>query len=331
MSSSPTIRDLAARAGVSTATVSNALNGRGKVSEAKRAEIRRLADEMGYRPNLALAALAAKRFKHRAPGELARVAVLTRTRQPGNALDARFEKPFARHGFAVEHIDTMKHPEARKLSRQLYEQGIQAVVVHRCLEDPAYFGDFDFKSFAVLSFDQRFSQRFPGYHLMRVSRMLVFFDLWEHMLERGYRRIGAVLYEHPERRPGNERLLAALARCRERTSEADRVPPLLFNHLDQTHLGDLSEALPRWAEEHRPDALILFGPILLAYSQPTGLPYALLTGGAGERSGYRDGFDEMGEQAATFIETMIRSGKRGLPEHSLEMVVKPKWHEGGSL
>ena len=45
------IRELARRSGVSTATVSRALNDRAEVSEATRARIRRLASELGYAPN----------------------------------------------------------------------------------------------------------------------------------------------------------------------------------------------------------------------------------------------------------------------------------------
>ena len=45
------IRELARRSGVSTATVSRALNDRAEVSEATRERIRRLAAELGYAPN----------------------------------------------------------------------------------------------------------------------------------------------------------------------------------------------------------------------------------------------------------------------------------------
>ena len=61
---SVTLHDIALRAGVSVATVSLALRGRGEISR-KRAEfIRALAVEMGYRPNPMLAALASKRFSN---------------------------------------------------------------------------------------------------------------------------------------------------------------------------------------------------------------------------------------------------------------------------
>lgn len=44
-----TIRDVAERAGVSVTTVSNAVNGRGRLPEATREHVRAVADELGYR------------------------------------------------------------------------------------------------------------------------------------------------------------------------------------------------------------------------------------------------------------------------------------------
>ncbi|MEW1937981.1 LacI family DNA-binding transcriptional regulator [Dietzia maris] len=51
------IREVAARAGVSTATVSLALNGTGRISDLTRARVRRAAEELGYRPAPGAAAL----------------------------------------------------------------------------------------------------------------------------------------------------------------------------------------------------------------------------------------------------------------------------------
>ena len=47
----PTIKDIAARAGISYATVSRALNGKYGVSEETRSKVIAIAEEMGYRPN----------------------------------------------------------------------------------------------------------------------------------------------------------------------------------------------------------------------------------------------------------------------------------------
>ncbi len=47
-----TLQDIAERLGVSVATVSRALSGAGGVSDATRQRVRRIADEMGYHPNV---------------------------------------------------------------------------------------------------------------------------------------------------------------------------------------------------------------------------------------------------------------------------------------
>lgn len=62
----PTIRDVAARAGVSIGTVSNVLTGRKAVHPATRAAIDRAIAELGYTPNLAARTLIARRGRARA-------------------------------------------------------------------------------------------------------------------------------------------------------------------------------------------------------------------------------------------------------------------------
>lgn len=57
----PTIADVARRAGVSTAVVSYALNGKPGVSEATRERVMRVADECGWRPSVAARSLSRHR------------------------------------------------------------------------------------------------------------------------------------------------------------------------------------------------------------------------------------------------------------------------------
>lgn len=52
-----TIKDIAAIAGVSTATVSNAFSGKGNISDSKKEEIIQIADKFGYVPNATARAL----------------------------------------------------------------------------------------------------------------------------------------------------------------------------------------------------------------------------------------------------------------------------------
>ncbi|HHU54166.1 MAG TPA: LacI family transcriptional regulator [Clostridiaceae bacterium] len=59
-----TIKDIAKRAGVSYATVSRALNNKADVNENTRKMIVKLAEKMGYRPNVIAQSLVTKRTKH---------------------------------------------------------------------------------------------------------------------------------------------------------------------------------------------------------------------------------------------------------------------------
>lgn len=58
-----TIKDIAQKAGVSRGTVDRVLHNRGKVAPEKAEEIRRIAEELGYQPNIAGRGLAARK-KH---------------------------------------------------------------------------------------------------------------------------------------------------------------------------------------------------------------------------------------------------------------------------
>jgi DNA-binding LacI/PurR family transcriptional regulator len=55
------IKDVAREAGVSTTTVSHALSGKGRLPDETRARVRRIAEEMGYRPSPVARSLAAGR------------------------------------------------------------------------------------------------------------------------------------------------------------------------------------------------------------------------------------------------------------------------------
>jgi len=58
-----TIKDIADKAGVNKSTVSRALSGKGVISEDKRTEISRIADELGYIPNASAKILAGEKAK----------------------------------------------------------------------------------------------------------------------------------------------------------------------------------------------------------------------------------------------------------------------------
>lgn len=96
-----TLRDVALRAGVSTAATSQALNDRGNLSDDTRARIKAIAAELGYRPNRSAAALRQGRtmsigFVMAEDAAVSRRRAVQRTRQLGALVSA-----CAARGFTV--------------------------------------------------------------------------------------------------------------------------------------------------------------------------------------------------------------------------------------
>lgn len=96
-----TLRDVALRAGVSTAATSQALNDRGSLSDDTRARIKAAAAELGYRPNRSAAALRHGRtmsigFVMAEDAAVSRRRAVQRTRQLGALVSA-----CATHGFTA--------------------------------------------------------------------------------------------------------------------------------------------------------------------------------------------------------------------------------------
>ena len=107
-----TLRDLAQKAGVSHVTISRALRNDPSISTARRAEVKKLAAAMGYRPDPSLSALAAYRFTKQSHKIQSALAWLNRYQDPRQwrkfgelrAYWSGAEKAADRFGYHLEEI-----------------------------------------------------------------------------------------------------------------------------------------------------------------------------------------------------------------------------------
>ncbi len=253
------IHDIAKAAGVSVGTVSRALNNRPEVAPATRRRIADIAKRLGYRPNKLLGALAAKRFKGHPAARALPVALLTRggAQSLGRSWGAQFHEVCERQGFEVTIFETLDHPKAAALSRQLYHRGFSGLFFSRVIVQDDYWSGFDFSPFALISMDEGFARLHPGIPLVRHTPFASVARAWQALRDNGYRRISAVLFDPPERSLYTMRILACCRYYLMEMPARDRVEPFLVPGFDRGAVEQAKATLPEWIRSRKIEALIL--------------------------------------------------------------------------
>ncbi|MBU3664987.1 MAG: LacI family transcriptional regulator [Chthoniobacterales bacterium] len=248
----PTQRDIARALDLSQAAVSQALNGRGKLSASVRRRVADYAEKHGYRIDPALAALAAYRTGKREPGYLGTVAWLTNfSRAEGWKIGTFVEYHRGAAAFLREHgyeLETFWMGEAgmtpRRMEDILKARGIECILV--CpQEQPGTVTDWDFSEFSVVTFG--FTLERPRFHMVTAQGFISMRVLFESLHRRGRRAIGFAYGEQIERRAQGAWLGGFLV-AQLLQNGGRKIPPL--------RCDNLPERFERWLNRHRPDAVI---------------------------------------------------------------------------
>lgn len=250
---SPSLRQIANRAGVSTMTVSRALRGLPKVSETQRARIRKIAEEMGYRPDPKLSQLMAHLRQGRAVASTSNLAWLTPHDDEPQGGDLDYRRGLldgARHraeslGYTLDVISFHKGGlKPGRCRRILESRGIQGVVISPLGSRDQFF-EVPLNGFAVASIG--FALESPRFH--RVGEN--FFEDTQTALTRlsarGCRRIGVVLSMDPKQHMVEHVLGAWAGWC-----VRERMPmpaPLVCTPLRQTDVRD-------WCKREKPEGIV---------------------------------------------------------------------------
>jgi DNA-binding LacI/PurR family transcriptional regulator len=238
----PTLRQLALLAGVSVASMSHALSGKGKLAAATRKRLRALAAEQGYHPRPALAALGGMRRGggHASTG-MSLLGILDDGPAPPDDLIAAAQTM----GYYARAIRVGTTPAA-ELQRQLLAAGAVGVVLGRLTRSDLFLHAWD--DLAVVC-TRAIPPQCP-YHRVCGDPIDAVWRAWSHLRSLGCTRIGAVLFGHrPTIQDDHERLGAALAAQHELGGGA--IPPFTGAFNDDAGVA-------QWAQEHRPDGLLAF-------------------------------------------------------------------------
>lgn len=186
------LADIAERAGVSTATVSRALNTPEKVTPAVRERVLQTVEELNWVPHGAAKALAT--HKTRTIGAI--------TDTLGNANVAAELEALQQHLMAAGYVlliacSGLDERKELEQVRKMIERGIDALVLHHAeSHSPALWKLLEVQQ--VPAIITRAAVEVPGYTTVGYSAYTAFRELTSHLLKLGHERFGLMMITSPQ-------------------------------------------------------------------------------------------------------------------------------------
>lgn len=331
-----TTRQIAALTGVSSTTVSMALRDHPKISAATRRRVKRIAAQLGYRPDPDVSKLMLhlrSRRKRCFQSTLCALTTITESNEQAYAAalirGARQRADSLGYGFSVMRIADDQAPRA-DLQRVLRSRGVEGLLLLPVSTPRAFSDLLNWNEFSVVS--ATYGVLAPQFHRVvphQFSNMLL---LCRHLKELGYRRIGLVIDSEHDVRVHHS--FSAAVSWQAILGGTDFVRPLIY---DSTH----SENLRLWFECERPDVIIPAGTDderliaeQLGLRVPGPVGFATTSVGATPSlplAGIDERVADIGARAIELLAGMIQRGEKGIPTVPTVMMVEGSWIDGQSV
>ena len=336
----PTLRSLAAEAGVSVTTMSFALRDSREVSAATRKRLQQLASARGYRSNPLVAALFSRVRTRRPLGDHHVIAYLntwwpkqawetcnTKTGQFRGAAQRAAEMGFRLENFWL-HEPGMT---PARLAQILKARGIRGVLIGP-LQNQNESIDFPWEDFALATIG--YSLHAPAVSRACHAHFRGMYRAMDELIARGYERIGYVTSKDFEERV-NSLWGAAYRFNQQRLSAKNRIEPLIFDAEAEPGI------LQRWLKTARPDAIVNALPgvfELLTEAKlkaPGDLGFVHLDLPTHLKRAKVAGVDQLweivGAGTLELVASQLYSNTCGLPNHPVTQLVEGAWVEGRTL
>lgn len=339
---SPTIRQLAALAGVSRSTVSLALRNHPSLPADTRARIQKLAAAHGYRQDSVVSSLMAQLRTSRAKRSVERIAYFTtwdtgdgwRKSDNENNFFTGACKRAEKLGYEIEHI-WAREPgvTTARLSKILYTRSIRGIILAP-FANPRSHITMDWKHFATAAISHTLVR--PLVNRASHAHYNGMFLALRQLRHHGYRRIGfATRLEQSERVASS--WLAALLVYQQTIPEGNRIKPLLspvsvHDVMDKAAFND-------WVRREKPDAVVsnlaeVLDLLLGAgFRVPEDIGYASidLTNTRVPWSGVDQQAQEVGAATVDLVVTQLQNNEFGLPKYPKTVNIDGIWREGNTL
>lgn len=332
-----TLQDIARRAGVSKMTVSLALRGHPDAAAKTRDRLRRLAEEMGYRPNPLIVANMAQLRAGRPAAFAGTIAFAGHGDSPArNTTNVQSHRIFggARRraealGYKIEWF-SLGEPavDGRRLSDILKARGIFGVVLGADGVLPPN-RHLDWSSFALAAIGRteigRELHRTMGDYYRAVR------EACHRCRARGYRRIGlAVSREHDTAHQNLHR--SAFLGSQSEWPRAEHVAPLIADRWEP-------QSFLEWVKRRRPEVVMVAYDDPISWIRDAGLripeDIGVIRPHVNDRGLGVAGFlfedAELGAAAVDLVVEQLNHNERGVPEVVKRVLLPGRWFEGRSL
>ncbi|MES2477146.1 MAG: LacI family DNA-binding transcriptional regulator [Verrucomicrobiota bacterium] len=333
------LRDIAKLVGVSHVTVSLALRDNPQVSAAMREKIKKVADEVGYRPDPMLSALSSYRRSKASASFRSVIGWLNAWKDPDQLrgyeeFDAYWNGAYQaaeKLGYRLEEFRLGNGCSPARLHQILSARGIRGLLLPPHSKHPDW-GDFPWDSYFVVKFGRSLHQ--PQTHLATADQVLNTVTAFEKMMELGYQRIGFVTNE-PYLRVHGHLFEAGFVIAQHSVEKSRQLPVLSLVGLnaDQT-----TKHLRAWVKKHKPDAIFsdirqirsLLDKAALNVPEDVALATTTLID-TGVDSGIDQHPEEIGRVGMLLLNSIINDRAIGTPQIFRQVLVEGSWVAGSSM
>lgn len=332
------MRDIARKIGVSHVTVSLALRDHPRISAAMRRKVREVAEEIGYRPDPRLTALANYRKGKSETSTPAGIAWINAWPDPSKLRSYRefdlywkgASAAAEKYGYRLEEFRLGEDYPPQRLHRVLSTRGIRGLLLPPQDPQPEW-DDFPWSGYSVVRAGSPLQS--PRCHLVTADHLANMMLAFEKIRERGYKRIGFVT--DGRETPRGHLVESGYRTARRLVDESDRVPVLVMNAFQQ---AEHQEVLAAWLANHKADAILTNMAGLPAMLESIGLRVpedvalaATTVLDVDVDAGIDPHPEEIGRVGFLMLNSLINDGAHGIPAIFRQTLVEGSWVDGESL
>jgi DNA-binding LacI/PurR family transcriptional regulator len=335
--------DIAAKLGVSHATVALALKNHHRISPKRREEVQRMAKKMGYQPDPFLAGLAAYRRSIEPSNFHGVIAWINHWAQPeGLHRLHEFEgywtgaKEAAKQfGYTLEEIRWPADCPAKRFERILLTRGILGVLIPPHRQSPDW-GSFDWSKFSLVRFGM--SVQTPDSNVVTSDQFRATVMAMRNIYRLGYRKIGLVLNRDLDMNIGGNYTGGFFAAQKLFGIKAADSLLLVDVNIYQEQLARAEKELGAWLQKVRPDSVLTTLVEIPAMIRKLGyrIPQDIAVAGTSVAdipvdTGVDQRSQETGRIAVEMLVKQININERGEPSAPCRILVESTWQDGKSL